>query len=130
MKTKQAHKAVLKRLAIGPRAEKDLTHGGDLDLGNAALHIVRNLCEAQALGLCVKIGEDWHLTGSGREALDVAPVQSVKRICAMSMTAPYDGKELRQLGNRVNAYDFLDIPSRFFDQRVYRKDAKTNQNGL
>lgn len=124
MKIKQSHKAVLKRLAIGPRAEKDLTHGGDLDLGNAALHIVRNLEEAQALGLCVKIGEDWHLTGSGREALDVAPVQSVKRICAMSMTATYDGKELRQLGNRTHAYDFLDIPSLMHDGLHYRKDAK------
>lgn len=120
---KQNHKSVLKRLINGPRDEKSLTHGGDLDLGNAAIHTVRNLEESQALGLCVKIDEEWMLTQGGKAALNVKAEQKQTRICAMSTTEKYDGAELRQLGNRKNAYDFLNIPSLMHFGRVYRKDA-------
>lgn len=121
---KQAHKSVLKRLINGPREEKTLTHGGDQDLGNAAIHIVRNLEDAQALGLCVKIGETWYLTNGGREALNVKAEAKVLRICAMSMTERYDGADLRRLANRPGAYNFIDLPSRMHFGLVYRKDAK------
>jgi hypothetical protein len=120
---KQNHKNVLKRLINGPRDEKSLTHGGDLDLGNAAIHTVRNLEESQALGLCVKIGEEWMLTQGGKTALNVKAEPKVLRICGLTMTERYDGKELRQLGNRPRAYEFLNIPSRMHFGLVYRKDA-------
>lgn len=120
---KQNHKSVLKRLINGPREEKSLTNGGDLDLGNAALHIVRNLEESQALGYCVKVGEEWMLTQGGKSALNVKSEPKQTRICALSMTEKYDGHELRQLGNRVGAYDFLNVPSRMHDGLHYRKDA-------
>jgi hypothetical protein len=120
---KQNHKSVLKRLINGSRDEKSLTHGGDQDLGNAALHIIRSLNEAQALGLCVKIGEEWMLTQGGKAALNVKAEPKVQRICGLTMTERYDGKELRQLGNRPGAYNFINIPSRMHFGLVYRKDA-------
>ena len=120
---KQNHKSVLKRLINGPREEKSLTHGGDLDLGNSAIHAVRNLEESQALGLCVKIGEEWMLTQGGKTALNVKAEPKQTRICGLTMTETYNGAELRQLGNRKNAYDFLNIPSLMHFGRVYRKDA-------
>lgn len=124
MKLKQNHKAILKRLSNGPRTELEITTG-QIDQTAHALHSIRNLNEAQALGLCVKIGDAWSLTNDGRKAIEAKEAEkATKRICAYSMTERYDGKELKQLGNRVGAYEFLNIPSRFFDTRVYRPDAK------
>jgi hypothetical protein len=124
MKLKQNHKAILKRLSNGPRTELELTTG-EVDQTAHAQHTIRYLLATQAFGLCVKIGDAWSLTNSGRAAIEDKEVEkATKRICAYSVTERYDGKELRQLGNRVGAYDFLSIPSRFFDARVYRPDAK------
>jgi hypothetical protein len=120
---KQNIKATLKKLSAGPRTEKSMTHG-DMDLGNTAVHIIRNLNDGQAQGYCVMIGEHWHLTDAGRKALDKKPVSTGKdRICAMSTKEKYDGAELRQLGNRPGAYSFLNVPSLMHFGRVYRKDA-------
>jgi len=123
MKLKQNHKAILKRLSNGPRTELEITTG-QIDQTAHALHSIRNLNEAQALGLCVKIGDAWSLTNSGRAAIEAKDAEkATKRICAYSMTERYDGKELRQLGNRVGAYNFLNVPSRMHDGLHYRKDA-------
>jgi len=121
---KQNHKSVLKRLINGPRDEKSLTHGGDLDLGNAALHVVRSLNEAQALGYCVKVGEEWMLTNAGKTALKVEkPAFNKTRITSWSVGGVYKGEDLRRLANRPGCYDFLEIPSRMHFGLVYRKDA-------
>jgi len=123
MKLKQNHKAILKRLSNGPRTELEITTG-QIDQTAHALHSIRNLNEAQAFGLCVKIGDAWSLTNDGRKAIEAKEVEKeTKRICAMSTTEKYDGAELRQLGNRNGAYDFLNVPSRMHFGLVYRKDA-------
>lgn len=69
MRLKQNHRAALNKLANGPRTEMSLTHGSE-GLGNSAIHMVRNLEECQALGYCVKIGDDWRLTNDGRIAIN------------------------------------------------------------
>jgi len=123
MKLKQNHKAILKRLSNGPRTELEITTG-QIDQTAHALHSIRYLEETQALGLCVKIGDAWSLTNDGRKAIEAKEVEkATKRICGLTMTERYDGKELRQLGNRPGAYEFLNIPSRMHFGLVYRKDA-------
>jgi hypothetical protein len=123
MKLKQNHKAILKRLSNGPRTELEITTG-QIDQTAHALHSIRYLEETQALGLCVKIGDAWSLTNDGRKAIETKDVEkATKRICGLTMTEKYDGKELRQLGNRVGAYNFLSVPSRMHDGLHYRKDA-------
>lgn len=125
MKLKQNHKAILKRLSNGPRTELEITTG-QIDQTAHALHSIRYLNETQALGLCVKIGDAWSLTNDGRKAIaeNSNPAFKNTRICGLSIKETYDGKELRQLGNRNGAYDFLNVPSRMHFGLVYRKDAQ------
>jgi hypothetical protein len=125
---KQNHKSVLKRLINGPRDEKSLTHGGDLDLGNAALHVIRNLEESQALGYCVKVGEEWMLTNAGKTALNVKAEPKQTRITSWSVGGVYKGEDLRRLANRPGCYEFLNIPSRMHFGLVYRKDAQCEKS--
>ena len=119
---KQSHKATLKRLANGSRTELELTTG-DFAETAGTLHLLRYLDECQSLGYCVKIGDTWSLTNSGREAIKVEKAAKIDRICGLSMTEHYKGEDLRQLADRVGAYQFLSCPSLINGNRVYRKDA-------
>lgn len=122
---KTAIKSTLKRLANGPRTEKELTTGDASETAHAG-HTIRRLNEAEQQGFCVFIGEHWHLTQSGRDALEKKkePRFTEGRICAGTATGTYNGADLRRLANRPGAYQFLDIPSVMHYGLVYRKDAQ------
>lgn len=122
---KTAIKSTLKRLINGPRTEKELTTGDAAETSHAN-HTLRRLNEGEQQGYCVYVNDAWHLTEAGRAALATKKEQKFKegRICAGTANGTYSGMDLRQLANRPNAYQFLDIPSRMHYGLVYRKDAK------
>lgn len=121
---KTAIKSTLKRLLNGPRTEKELTTGDAAETAHAG-HTIRRLNDGEQQGFCVFIGEHWHLTQSGRDALATKKEPKFKegRICAGTATGVYDGSDLRRLANRAGAYDAFDLPSRYHFGLVYRKDA-------
>ena len=118
MKLTHGHKSLLQRLSGGGRSAKSFTN---MDTVNSQLsiHFVRYLADMQRMGLVVEIGQSWHLTKSGREALQnkAEKVQSPSWVGS----GVYDGAELKSRVARVGAYDFLQYPSRIGDLRVFLK---------
>jgi len=118
MKLSHGHKSLLIRLSGGGRTSKSFTN---MDTVNSQLsiHFVRYLADMQRLGLVVEIGDEWHLTQSGREAIH----DSREKVKAPSWVGVgiYEGDELKSRVIRSGAYDFLKYPSRFGDLRVFVK---------
>ena len=119
MKLSHGHKSLLVRLAGGGRTSKSFTN---MDTVNSQLsvHFVRYLDDMQRLGLVVEIGEEWHLTQSGREAIHDSRVK-VKAPSWVGVGI-YEGDELKSRVSRRGAYDFLKYPSRFGEKRKFLQE--------
>jgi hypothetical protein len=110
---------ILKRLEKGPRTLRSFSHQDEN--AHLAVHFERYLNELQSAGFVVEIQENWHITHSGLAALrEKVARKAYERIATGTATGTYDGAELRNNSVRPGAYQFLQYPSRFGDNFVYR----------
>lgn len=119
MYLKSYHKQMLRRLEHKPSSLKGFTHG-DNNSGNVSVHFENYLNDLQNFGYVVNVGDVWHITGFGLAALhEKKNVATPTKIHNGTMIEFYDGKDLKQSGIRVGAFDFLKYPSKFGEHLSY-----------
>ena len=111
---KSNHCNLLKRLTFKPMSHKSFTHG-DIS-SQLGFHFARYLEQMEQHGLVISIEKQgdvvWHITNSGREAIEGHKFKPSKdRIANGNTVGTYDGAELRQTCLRPGAYDFMQCPS-------------------
>ena len=119
MEMKQQHYAILKRLQHGASSLKRFTDK-DGEVGNQGFHYLRYLNDLQNFGYALEIGDVWHITGFGVAKLaEQKPRIAKDRVAAGTTTETYDGADLKQIGIREGAFDFLKYPSKFGDNLTH-----------
>ena len=110
---------MLSRMSVKPRTARELSNG------YVATHTDFYLSALREKGYCVEVGEKWHITKFGVEALKdyKNPRAGVRKKVNSAEQEKYDGAELRHRVQRRGAYDFLACPSRVGDSFVYRPEA-------
>ena len=121
---KPSYLNALKRIYQEPRTVKDLGTG-EMNHTQHLQHTMKYLGELEQLGYCVQTGEYWLITPAGKAAVEEKKEDANKaeRVTSWGMSGTYAGEELGRLSHRPGAYDFLNKPSRYFETRIYRKDA-------